>query len=459
MLRRANDRLLALLVFADAGLTAVALFLAEQLRLVLPFGEPISPTYFMPRPIYLAALLIWPFFLRLFGVYDSRRVRTIVEELRGVVPAVLVATLVLVGFNFALGYRYVSRYLLLYFVALDLALLLDVRVVARLLLSSLTASGYAIRRLLIVGAGEVGCQVARLIAQRPWMGLALVGFVDDAADKQGCQVEGKTVLGPIESLPALVEEHQIDEVIVTLPARAHERVVQVVFSLQSHPVRVRIVPDLFELVTVRAQVEDLWGIPLIGLRDPVITGLDRATKRVFDVALGAVLLLAALPVMGLLALAIRLDSPGPVLLRLERIGENGKLFRLWKFRTMHVGAERQQRLKSKDDPRVTRLGHVLRRFSLDELPNLWNVLRGEMSLVGPRPEQPWIVAQYQPWERQRLAVPPGMTGWWQINGRSDLPLHHNVDYDLYYIQNYSPLLDLLILWKTVWVVLRGKGAY
>lgn len=459
MLRRANDRFLALLVFADAGLSVVALYLADELRHILPFGEPVSPSYFTPRPVYLAALLIWPFFLRLFGVYDSRRVRTIMDELRGVGPAVVVATLVLVGFNFALGYRYVSRYLILYFVILDLALLLNVRLLARLLFSSLMASGYAVRRLLVVGAGDVGRQMARLITSRPWLGLTLAGFADDDPAKQGTLVEGRPVLGPTGDLPALVEEHQVDDVIVALPARAHERIVQVVFSLQAHPVRVRIVPDLFELVTVRAQVEDFWGVPLIGIRDPVIAGLDRTIKRAFDLALGAVLTVAALPVMALITLAVRLDSPGSALVRLERIGENGRRFGMWKFRTMQQGAGYEQVFKSRDDPRVTRLGRVLRRFSLDELPNLWNVLGGEMSLVGPRPEQPWIVARYEPWQRQRLAVPPGMTGWWQINGRSDVPLHRNVEYDLYYIQHYSPLLDLLILLRTVWVVLRGRGAY
>jgi len=222
---------------------------------------------------------------------------------------------------------------------------------------------------------------------------------------------------------------------------------------------VRIVPERFEMISARARIEDFWGVPLIGIREPVITGFDRVMKRLFDLALACAALLIFSPIMLAVALAIKLDSPGPVLYGPWRVGENGRLFRMWKFRTMVADADKDQLLKQRDDPRKTRAGAVLRRWSMDELPNLLNVVTGEMSLVGPRPEQPWIVERYEPWQRKRLAVPPGMTGWWQVNGRSDLPLHENVEYDIYYVQNYSPLLDLFILWKTIPVVLRGKGAY
>jgi exopolysaccharide biosynthesis polyprenyl glycosylphosphotransferase len=234
---------------------------------------------------------------------------------------------------------------------------------------------------------------------------------------------------------------------------------------------VRIVPDLFEMVSVRAHVEDFWGVPLIGLRDPVITGFDRVFKRAFDLVVASLLLVLLSPVMLLIALAIKMESDGPALFKQERVGENGRLFSIYKFRTMIQGADKlipkleEQGIyangvyKVKDDPRVTRVGRVLRRMSLDELPQLFNVLKGEMSLVGPRPEQPWIVERYESWQRKRLSVMPGMTGWWQVNGRSDRPLYLNTELDLYYIQNYSPILDIKILWKTIWVVLKGKGAY
>ena len=244
-----------------------------------------------------------------------------------------------------------------------------------------------------------------------------------------------------------------------------------VLALQRLPVRIYVVPDLFDLAFFRTTVEDYNGIPLIGLRDPVIEGFPRMVKRAFDLAVVLLLLPVLLPLMGLIALLIKLDSSGPVFYKQQRAGENGKLFWMYKFRSMCDGADRrlvevvgqnddgQAVFKSASDPRVTRIGRFLRSTSLDELPQVFNVLKGEMSLVGPRPEQPWLVDCYESWQRKRFAVPQGITGWWQVNGRSDKPMHLHTEEDLYYIQNYSLLLDLRILWRTVGVVLRRKGAF
>ncbi|OGT28210.1 MAG: hypothetical protein A2Z17_02835 [Gammaproteobacteria bacterium RBG_16_66_13] len=237
------------------------------------------------------------------------------------------------------------------------------------------------------------------------------------------------------------------------------------------PVRVKIAPDYFSLALVRARPEIMGGLPLIGLREPVIEGPDRLLKRAFDIVVGLVLLLVSLVPMAVVALLVKIESPGPVLFRQRRVGENLRPFDMLKFRTMVAQAEAlQDRVnvetedghlvhKRKDDPRVTRIGRFLRRFSLDELPQLFNVLRGEMSLVGPRPELPWLVDRYEAWQRKRFAVPQGLTGWWQINGRSDKPMHLNTDDDLYYVYNYSLSLDILILLRTPLVALRGRGAF
>jgi exopolysaccharide biosynthesis polyprenyl glycosylphosphotransferase len=234
-----------------------------------------------------------------------------------------------------------------------------------------------------------------------------------------------------------------------------------------------LVPDVFSMIFIRATVEDFAGIPLVGLREPAIEGLACVVKRVFDLAVGGGTLLLSIPAMATIAVAIKLDSAGPVLFRGSRIGEGGKSFEMLKFRTMVVGAEAQEMKlardlgegpplfeKTPDDPRITRVGCILRRWSLDELPQLFNVLRGEMSLVGPRPELPWLVERYEPWQRQRFAVPQGMTGWWQVGGRSNRADHRlRVEDDLYYIRNWSVWLDIRILWMTVGAVLRGEGAY
>ncbi|MGB2897456.1 MAG: exopolysaccharide biosynthesis polyprenyl glycosylphosphotransferase, partial [Anaerolineales bacterium] len=217
--------------------------------------------------------------------------------------------------------------------------------------------------------------------------------------------------------------------------------------------------------------EVLNGIPIIGLREPVIEGLPRLIKRGFDLVVGTLLLLLTAPAMLLIAIAIKLDSKGSSIFRQERIGENGRLFGMYKFRTMVANAEAQQAEgnveiqdlgvihKRSDDPRVTKVGHFLRRYSLDELPQLMNVLKGEMSLVGPRPEMPCLVDRYESWQRKRFAVPQGITGWWQINGRSDKPMHLNPEDDLYYVYHYSLWLDVQILLRTPIAVLQGRGAF
>jgi len=233
------------------------------------------------------------------------------------------------------------------------------------------------------------------------------------------------------------------------------------------------VPDLFRLAMVRASVDHIAGIPLIGIRAPLIQGADRMIKRTFDLLCGGGVLLITAPLLALIAILVKLDSAGPVLFKQQRVGENGRLFWMYKFRTMTADADQQAVCeylpdgngalqpvyKLRHDPRVTRVGQVLRRLSLDELPQLGNVIKGEMSLVGPRPEQLFIVEQYEPWQRQRLVVPPGITGWWQVSGRSDLPMHMNTEYDLFYIRNYSLWLDLVILWRTAGAVIVGRGAY
>jgi len=235
----------------------------------------------------------------------------------------------------------------------------------------------------------------------------------------------------------------------------------------------RLIFDLFDPVFVEASAEEFEVFPLNGLDEPAIQGLDRRLKRLLDLLVSGLLLLLLSPLLLSLALLIKLDSPGPVFFRQRRVGQGGRLFWMVKFRSMVAGAEMMELrvlhqpqdggpvlAKSPDDRRVTRLGRFMRRTSLDELPQLYNVLKGEMSLVGPRPELPWLVAHYQPWQRQRLAVPQGMTGWWQVNGRMNrADPEQRVEDDLFYISNYSLWLDARILWKTIKAVIRGEGAY
>ncbi|MEJ2749941.1 MAG: sugar transferase [Anaerolineae bacterium] len=324
------------------------------------------------------------------------------------------------------------------------------------------------RRVLIVGGGSVGQRVGLMLQEYDWTGLRLAGYLDDEPERHNSQ---RPVLGTLGEVRRIVEEKRIDDVVIALPQRAYGQVNKLVLTLHDLPVQVRVVPDYFSLALYRAKAEDFGGLPMINLRDPALSEFQRLVKRMFDLAVSLLMFPLVLPLFVLIALAIKLDSPGPVFFRQERVGENGRLFRMFKFRTMVVGAETMQGRvnkvngngdvlhKHENDPRVTRIGRFLRRTSLDEMPQFINVLIGEMSLVGPRPEMPWLVDSYEPWQHKRFAVPQGMTGWWQVNGRSEKPMHLHTEDDLYYVQNYSLWMDLYILLKTPLVVLKGKGAY
>lgn len=468
MRERGPNHIVGLLA-ADVALILFALRLAFIGRLSLPYGVPLTGYYVeLPAAVYGMAALIWLAISTLLSVYTPRRPYTRLGEAWAVAGAVLLTNLAFAGLLY-LSYRDVPRLLFLYSLVLQLTFLVGLRLMiyAWDKLHQNQATGV---RVLIVGAGKVGQELAQRIRAEA-DGLVVIGFLDDDPAKLREVYEGVPVLGMTGRATDIVRAQQIEEVIFTLPLRAHQSLEKLVKALQTMPVRVRIVPDFFDLAFFRATIEDYAGIPLIGLRDPAIASTERVIKRLFDLIICVLSLIAVAPIMAVVAIAIRLDSPGPALFRQQRVGENGKLFTIYKFRSMYVHDEAQQDPvlrteerggivhKRADDPRVTRVGRFIRRTSLDELPQLFNVLRGDMSLVGPRPELPWLVAQYEDWQRKRFAVPPGITGWWQVNGRSDRPMHLHTDDDLYYIQNYSPLLDVVILWRTIGVVLRGRGAF
>lgn len=451
-------RLILALFVADVVLTQLALFSADWLRLFLPLGRELgaSPATLLNPYVYLIALVLWPLVFAATSVYDVRRNVRPVGEARSLFIAISTAIFALSGVLY-FTFRDVPRLLIVYFYFIDLLYLAAARIVAGVLLRLLHAGGRPLTRVLVVGLGDSAQAIALALQTRLGHSVAIVGCADDTAT-QG--LPGVPLAGKVADVPRLVHELQADEVIICLPGDRYADVERLSYQLQSEPVRVRLVPDFLKLVMVQSSVDVVGGLPLIGLREPRIDGPAWVIKRVFDLAATLLGLVLTWPVLLLIALAIKFSSPGPILYRQQRVGENGKLFWVYKFRTMVVGADRQANAdKRRDDPRVTAIGRFLRRTSLDELPNLFNVLRGEMSLVGPRPEQVFIVQGYEPWQRQRLAVPPGMTGWWQVNGRSDRPMHLNTQYDLYYIRNYSLLLDLKILWRTVGVVIQGRGAY
>lgn len=493
MVKRAGDTQFVFFLGLDLTCTLFAFQLARFLRERLPFGVYLDEPLYSNFMLYLVVPAIWALVFLALEVYDPARALRYLNDVQTVVVATSVAILLFAGVAY-LFFRELSRVLFAYFFLLDMFFLIGWRSLLRILYRTRPDlwPGRA-RRVLIVGVSSVGREIANALQDDRWAHLEPVGFVDDVSVNaerpqaisrhpaaqsvdSSSSIAGLPLLGPLSATAQIVRDHQIDEVVFALPLRAHDQLMELVVALQELPVNVRLVPDILDLVFIRASVEEFAGLPLIGLREPAIDGVDRLVKRGFDFVIGGLTLVIASPAMLLIALAIRLDSPGPILFCQQRVGEGGKLFWMYKFRTMVPGAEEQEmRLamdvddpnagpplfnKRPDDPRVTRLGRLLRRTSLDELPQLVNVLTGEMSLVGPRPELPWLVRRYLPWQSKRFAVPQGITGWWQISGRSKRAEHSvRVEDDLYYIRNYSLLLDLRILWKTIGSVIRGEGAF
>jgi exopolysaccharide biosynthesis polyprenyl glycosylphosphotransferase len=453
----------------DMFLTGLALCTATMLRPLAKFGKPMTaPLAQIPWPVYGMVFLIWGIVFFLLSVYHPERYLRTVDELQAVTLAVMVSTLVFAGALY-FSFRGISRLQVLIFATLDLILLLGFHLVVRQITRRQGSYSNGSRRAVVVGTGSTACEVAATIQKYAWTGLEMVGFLD----YEGLQPETNDwpVLGSIDQAAEVVKKHRINEVTVALPMRANLKLASLATSLQDLNVNVRVVPDVYDLVFLNSRFEAFGGMPLITLREPVLDPLQRVSKRTFDLVVGSLLLILSLPLMALIALIIKVDSPGPILFRQQRVGEKGRLFEMLKFRSMIENAEALQDAvvtrgpngeaihKQQDDPRTTRVGRFIRITSLDELPQLFNVLRGEMSLVGPRPELPWLVNQYKRWQYKRFEVPQGITGWWQINGRSDKPMHLHTEDDLYYIKHYSLLLDLHILWKTLGVVLKRKGAY
>jgi len=460
------------LYISDVLGVLLSLVLAGWARQVLPYGQPLGERGLGLTPsIYLMVVVIWTVTLRLFAAYDTNRILRFAHEVSTVLSASFVATMLLAGALY-LSYRSLSRLLFAYFFLLEFVILAVFRLAVRLVFQMLKAERTTEQRILLVGAGEVGCQMAALLAERSWMGLQVVGFLDDDASKVGQAVSGFPVLGSLEEAQLMVERHGIHEVIVTLPLHAHKRLGRLASVLNEMPVNVRVVPDFFPLAYLRTAVGMLGDMPLITLKEPAITGVALVAKRTMDLVLAALALLLIWPFLLLIALWIKLDSDGPALFKQERVGLDGQRFWIYKFRTMTVGAEQDMTAimettedgksvmhKDRSDPRITRAGRHLRRWSLDELPQLLNVIKGEMSLVGPRPEVPFMVAEYDSGQRKRLSVLPGITGWWQVTERADQPLALAAEADLYYVNNYSLLLDLQIMLRTLGAVCKGKGAY
>ncbi len=467
MIRKSTRRVAALLAVSDVGATFVALLAAYFLRFraeIVPVtrGIPDAASYYQLLPLIA---VLWPIVYYFYGLYQVRRNRSRVEEGLSVLVATGLATLLLAGLaTFYRGFSY-SRLVLLLFVGLDVLFVFAGRTAIRRYLEEAWRHGVGVRHVLVVGAGRLGRAVVDKFLEHPEAGLRAVGFVDDASDKRRAEHRGVPVLGTTADAARIVDERGVDTVFLALPLEAHRTMLAVLKDVGRTVADVRVVPDLLQHITFRAGVEDLDGLPVVHLTQVPLTGWMSLVKRTLDIGISAGALAALSPVLAAIAAAIRLSDGGPVLYRQRRMGLDGRPFDIVKFRSMVVGAEEESgpTWASPDDRRRTRFGRFLRQWSLDELPQLLNVFRGEMSLVGPRPERPEFVREFKekfPQYMLRHRVRAGITGWAQVHGwRGNTSLSKRIEYDLYYIENWSLSLDIKILWMTLRHGLRHRNAY
>lgn len=425
------------------------------------FEQPINGLENYTRGILWKLLLMWIAVMAYFRHYRHQGKISSLNQIENILKAGLG---LLIG-TMAAAYLYkqhdIGRSVIFIAVGMMTIYVYASRSALRIVKQKFVERGFGLARVAIIGAGETGRKVARRIKCHPEVGYDLIGFIDRDPALRDAEVEGAPVIGDGTALNQLLLRHRIEEVFFALPNAKPNDAFNLITECEEARVHFKMVTaNLLQVITNKVKIDDIEDLPVIPLRHGRLNPPEAILKRALDLAIALPSLLIAAPVMALVAVLIRLDSPGPAMFIQQRVGKNGKIFRMYKFRTMRTDADPYSEApRDPTDPRITRFGAFLRRASLDELPQIMNVIEGSMSIVGPRPEMPFIVEKYEPWQRRRLFFPPGLTGLWQIAGRKRLPLHLNLEYDFYYIRNWSILLDLEIMIKTVPVVIFGHGAF
>jgi exopolysaccharide biosynthesis polyprenyl glycosylphosphotransferase len=473
-------RLIARVVYlVDLALTSLAFFGAFFLRdLVLPAISPDRfPTGLFPLreylKIYPVVLVIWSVLLFSYHSYHSHRTVSLRREMLTVFRIVIVGNVLLATLAYLLPLRQLSRAWFVLFGLLSALLLVLEKISLRVIARYVRAKGLNYRTVLIVGTGRRAIDVARVVEDHKYWGYKILGFVSDGHRLPNGWARYR-VYGTVPEIRSLLERGEfpeiVDEIVFAVTRKKLDEMKQIFLLCEELGIRARVAMNFFQNRLARLEVEELEGIPFLTFTTTPSNETQLAAKRLLDVAVSLILLALSLPVILIAALAIKMTSPGSVVFKQQRIGLNGRTFTLYKFRTMiadaherlsevsHLNEMTGPVFKAKGDPRITSVGRILRRFSLDELPQLWNVLKGDMSLVGPRPPIPEEVRSYHRWQRRRLSMKPGLTCLWQVNGRNNVDFDRWMQMDLQYIDNWSPSLDLKILLRTIPAVLLGRGA-
>ncbi|MCG6948669.1 MAG: undecaprenyl-phosphate glucose phosphotransferase [Acidobacteria bacterium] len=459
MIERRRQIQVMLQLIGDILATAAAVLVAYWLRFevqIQPVTKGLPPLNMYLRLVPVVVVL-YPVVFYFQGLYQRRRIRSRFDETMRVVVAVLLATVILTaGLTFYRppDFTY-SRLFLAIFAAVDAILVSVFRWIIAGSLARIRRSGGNLQRVLVVGAGDLGRKVVERLNLHKEYGFSIVGFLDDDPGRQQRDIWGVPVLGTTDDLESVVVDEKVDQVLIALPLEAHYRTVQLVRRAGQMLVDIKVVPDVLQYYVMRAGIEDLDGLPLINLTQMPLQGWNQIVKRAFDIVGASTLLIATSWLFPIIALLIKRADGGPVFFSQVRTGLDGRSFRLFKFRSMRADAEGdgESHWTRSHDSRVTSIGEFLRRTNLDELPQLYNVLCGDMSLVGPRPEQPKFVERFRnryPTYNTRHRVRSGLTGWAQVNGlRGDTSIRQRVAHDLYYIENWSLGLDIKILWRTL----------
>ena len=465
MFKRHHQLFTALRVLLDVAIVAIAFMGAWSIR----FGSPQTWPYTeLPRAedswlVGALGLVLWPLSLRAMGLYRAQRQRSGLDEVFAVFKAMIVSALLLVAVTYFVREERFSRGMLAVFTALSFFGVALTRLVLKEALHALRRRGFNLRYVLVLGAGRLARQVVEQIDLHRELGFRTVGCLSLTRKRVGSSVGGVEVIGTLRELRATIEKQEVDQVLVALPSRASHRLPRIMEVCANTTVDVKLVPDVYQYATLFGGLEEFGGLPIVNLQSTGVLGINAVAKRAFDLLLSSLLLLLLSPLLVVLAVLVKL-TPGPVLFRQERVGLDGKPFQMLKFRSMRADAEAQgPRFAEEGDSRTTPIGALLRRTSLDELPQLWNVLVGDMSVVGPRPERPVFIESFRrhiPRYQLRHMVKSGMTGWAQIHGlRGNTSIEKRVEYDLYYIEHWSLLFDLKILARTVAFGFLSRNAY
>jgi len=472
-LKRYNRLLVALHVMADVLSGMAALALAYWFRFHGPI-ESLAPVTKGVPPFsqYVTLMpfigLLVPAAFQLQGLYRLRRGRTRVDDFFAVLVGSILAVLLGVAGTLYFqtyyvadvlkdqGYLEVSQLVWVLFLIFTVVLTFTARETARTFLRARWRSGKSLRRVLIAGAGDLGRTVADRLLEHREYGFTIVGFIDDAASAgDAIGYRGLPLIGQLSDVATVCDDEGVDEIYVALPLDEHVGMLGVVEFASRECIEVHVVPDLLQFIALKARLEDLDGLPIISIHDVPLRGINSVLKRLVDIAISLLVIIGSAPFTLLVAFLIKRSSPGPVFYSQERMSLDGQPFKVYKFRSMPIDAEDASGpiWARNDDPRATAIGRWLRRTDVDELPQFWNVLKGDMSIVGPRPERPFFVEQFKhriPQYMLRHKVKAGITGWAQVNGwRGNTSLEKRIEFDLYYIENWSLSLDFKIMWLTV----------